>query len=97
MYLQLFACTISAGQFYRKGVVVDEVRKLLLMPNKDPVAVEWKTVWRYIEKNSNLDDEHCWTALNPGLQGKGLIDGNYLDYLVEDVLSSGFQFKASTE
>ena len=38
-------------------------------------------------------EQHCWKAMNPGLQGKGLIDGHYLDYLVEDVLSSGFHFE----
>lgn len=77
---------------------MDEVRKLLFLPNKPPVPVEWKPVWRFMEKSSDdRNGEHCWASQNPGLQGKGLIDGHYLDYLVEDVLTSGFQFKASTQ
>ena len=39
------------------------------------------------------DDQLCWAAMNPGYQGKRLIQGHYLDYLVDDVLSSDFKFK----
>ena len=39
------------------------------------------------------DDRFCWAAMNEGYQGKGLIDGSYLDYLVNDVLSSDFHYK----
>ena len=76
---------------------MDKVRKLLFMPNKSPVPVEWKPVWRFLEKRmaDKETGQHCWVAMNPGNQGKGLIDGHYLDYLVEDVLSSGFQFRSS--
>ena len=86
------------GQFLRKGIVVDEVRKLLLMPNKAPVPVERKPVWKYLEqwdKDAN-NMQYCWAAGNPGLQGEMLIDGHYLDYVVEDLLSFGFLFQAST-
>ena len=48
-----------------------------------------------MEDDEEQSVEHCWAAMNPGLQGKGLIDGHYLDYVVEDVLSSGFYFQAS--
>ena len=73
------------------------MRKLLLMPNKAPVPVEWRPVWKYLEMEDDEEHnvEHCWAAMNPGQQGKGLIDGHYLDYVVEDVLSSGFIFQAS--
>ena len=82
------------GQFFRDGVAVDEVRKLLFMPNKAPVPVEWKPVWKYMDREADeWTSQHCWAAMNPGQQGKGLIDGHYLDYLVEDVLSSDFQFQ----
>ena len=39
------------------------------------------------------DQKLCWQAMNPGYQGKRLIEGSYLDYLVDDVLSSDFKFK----
>lgn len=28
----------------------------------------------------------CWTAINPGYQGEGLIDGPYFDYVVNDIV-----------
>ena len=93
--LLIFSSSFT-GQFYRNGVVVDEVRKLLLIPNKAPVPVQWKSIGKYMERHYD-NGEYCWASMNPGLQGKGLIEGDYLDYLVEDVLSSGFKFKASTE
>ena len=77
---------------------IDEVRKLLVMPNKAPVPVEWRPVWRFMEREKIAEDvQHCWTAQNPGKLGKGLIDGHYLDYVVESVLSSGFQFEPNIE
>ena len=71
------------------------MRKLLVMPNKDPVPVEWKPVWKFMKKEKpDKDVQLCWAAMNPGnLQGRGLIDGHYLDYQVEGVLSSVFQFE----
>ena len=77
------------GQFFRKGVEIDEMRKLLFLPGKAPVPVKWRPMWRFMERHKK-NMQYCWASMNPGNQGKGLIDGHYLDYLVEDVLSSGF-------
>ena len=92
-------CHVYTGQFFRRGVEIDEVRKLLVLPNKHPVPVEWKPVWKFMEKvkPDEGSGQHCWVSMNPGKQGKGLIDGHYLDYQVENVLSSGFQFEPSTK
>ena len=84
----LLSCT--TGQFFRKGVDVDETRKILIMPNKEPVPVMRRPVWSFMERKTP-DDQLCWTAMNPGYQGKGLIDGTYLDYLVDDVMSTDFK------
>ena len=68
------------------------------MPDKPPVPVEWRPVWRFLEREKPDEDvQHCWAAMNPGNQGKGLIDGHYLDYVVENVLSSGFQFEPNVK
>ena len=83
-----------AGQFFRKGVELDEVRKILIMPNKEPVPVMRRPVWSFMEREKvTSDDQLCWTAMNPGYQGERLIDGTYFDYLVNDVLSTDFKFK----
>ena len=86
---------LSTGQFFRKGVEVDEVRKILIMPNKEPVPVMRRPVWSFMEREKSKAEEEqlCWTAMNPGYQGEGLIDGTYYDYLVDDVMTSEFLFK----
>ena len=81
----------SIGQFFHKGVVVDEVRKILIMPNKEPVPVMRRPVWSFMERETP-DDQLCWTAMNPGYQGEGLIDGKHSDYIVESILSPKFTF-----
>ena len=90
---------ISAGQFFRKGVEVDETRKLLYLPTMEPVPVMRSSVWHFMERETpDPDKKFCWQTMNPGYQGKMLIEGSYLDYLVDDVLSSDFKFNPkSTE
>ena len=86
----------STGQFFRKGVEIDKVRKLLYLPNMDPVPVMRSSVWHFMERESPdpRDQKFCWQAMNPGYQGKMLIEGSYLDYLVDDVLTPDFMFDA---
>ena len=78
----------------RKGVRIDEVRKLLYLPNMAPVPVMRSSVWHFMERESpdSRDQKFCWQAMNPGYQGKRLIEGSYLDYLVDDVLTPDFKF-----
>ena len=83
---------ICLGQFFRNGVEVDTVRKILIMPNKEPVPVMRRPVWSFMERET-ADDQLCWTAMNSGYQGEGLIDGTYFDYLVDDVLSTDIKYK----
>ena len=83
--------SLSVGQFFREGVEIDTARKLLLLPKKAPVPVMRKPVWAYMEQNVP-SNQLCWVAMNPGYQGKHLIDGHYLDYVVNDVLSTDFKF-----
>ncbi len=80
------------GQFFRDGVEVDEARRLLEIPNMEPVPVMRKPVWHFMEQETP-EEQLCWVAMNPGYQGKKLIEGHYLDYLVDDVLSCDFIFK----
>jgi len=49
-------------------------------------------VWGFM-KNAAGHGEHCWTAINTGMQGEGLIEGTYHDYLVSGILSGDFKFK----
>ena len=78
----------------RRGVEIDEVRKLLHLPNLEPVPVMRSSVWHFMERESpdTGGQKFCWQAMNPGYQGKMLIEGSYLDYLVDDVLTPDFKF-----
>ena len=76
-----------AGQFFRRGIEIDEGRRLLLIPGMEPVAVMRKPIWHFMEREEK-DRQLCWVAMNPGYQGKKLIQGSYLDYVVEDLLST---------
>ena len=85
-----------AGQFFREMIEIDESRRLLLLgPDMEPVPVTRKPVWSFMERE-RPEDQLCWAAMNPGYQGKRLIQGHYLDYLVDDVLSSDFKFRHAT-
>ena len=83
---------MHVGQFFRPGVEIDEVRKLLLLPDMEPIPVEKRPVWRYMERQVKTN-QVCWTALNYGYQGAGLIVGSYRDYAVGDLLEAGFELK----
>ena len=41
------------------------------------------------------DDQLCWTAMNPGYQGDGLIDGIHSDYIVDDILAPGLTINSN--
>ena len=83
------------GQFFQEGVVIDEVRKMLVLPGREPVPVMRRKVWQFMEREvPDVDESLCWTAMNIGYQGKGLIEGHYLDYMVEDILTPTFAFEA---
>ena len=68
---------------------IDEARRLLQLPNMQPVPVMHKPIWHFMEQETP-DDQLCWVAMNPGYQGKKLIEGSYLDYVVDDLLSMDF-------
>ena len=69
------------------------MRKILILPAKEPVPVMCRPVWSFMEREV-ADDQLCWTAMNPGYQGEGLIEGVHKDYIyVENVLDSRFVFK----
>ena len=82
-------CTI--GQFFRDRVEIDELRRLLLLPDMEPVAVMRKPVWHFMEREEK-EDQFCWVAMNPGYQGKKLIQGHYLDHIVNDLFSEEYKF-----
>jgi hypothetical protein len=43
-----------------------------------------RPMWSFMERETR-DDQLCWTHCH---QGEELIDGTYLDYLIDDVMST---------
>lgn len=80
---------ISPGQFFRQGVEIDDVRKMLILPGMEPVPIVRQQVWNFMERHVQ-SNQFCWTAKNCGHQGEGLIIGHYGDYEVNDVLQADF-------
>ena len=85
--------SILSGQFFHNDVVLDEIRKILIIPGKEPIPIQRKPLWAFMEREMGDSTNFCWVAMNPGYQGEGLIDGHYFDYLVDDVLSTEFKYK----
>ncbi len=78
------------GQFLNGFTELDKTRRILIMPNKEPVPVMQRPVWSFMEREE-IKEQFCWATMNPGYQGKKLIDGSYMDYVVESILSTDFQ------
>ena len=81
---------LCIGQFFRRGIDIDPARKPLILPDMEPVPVMRKPIWHFMERETK-EDTLCWVAMNPGYQGKRLIEGKYTDYIVQDLLSATFK------
>jgi len=75
-----------------KGIEVDTVKEILIRPGFESVPVKSTSTWVY---NDRQTGSPCWLAMNVGHQGEGLIEGNILDYLVDDILTDDYVFKKS--
>ena len=79
---------LFAGQFFRRGVKIDENAKLLYFPGRPPVPVVKQDLWKFMEHDLH-EDSQCWTSVYHSSQGAGLIAGSYEDYIVDDLLAVG--------
>ena len=81
------------GQFFRPGVELDPVRKMLIMVDKEPIPVAKRPIWSFMDRRKGrkrMTYKHCWMSMNAGIQGDGLIDGHYQNYIVPRLLSTDF-------
>ena len=86
--IKLFGLCI--GQFMGQGVMIDEIKSILIRPNFPPIPVV-KSSYRSAEVT-----KQCWKSMNVGNQGQGLIEGTILDYVVPSLTEKNFVFKNST-
>ena len=71
-----------------KGIVMDHMKQILIRPDHPPVPVRLHHIWDYSQSNTDQLPS-CWLVVN---DGEGLIDGNILDYVVDDLLQEKFSF-----
>ena len=82
---------ITAGQFFRSGIEIDVENQMLHLPGKSPVPVKLRPIWKFMAEEIS-EDPVCWTTVKPSNQGEGLIQGEYIDYEVYNLVSTGFKF-----
>ena len=69
------------GQFLTNNVKVDEDYNLLKFGNRKPISVRKGPAWPYLHIN-----EDCWYGTATDNQGTGVIEGNYMDYAVLELI-----------
>ena len=69
------------GQFLTQDVEVDKDYDLLKFGNRKPISVRKDQAWPYLHIN-----EECWYGTATDNQGTGVIEGNYLDYIVQELI-----------
>ena len=73
-----------------KDITIDPVKEILIRPGFDAIPVTKDKKWQY---NKEAVSSECWRVMNVGHQGKKLIEGTILDYIVENVNQRKFTFK----
>ena len=69
----------------KKGIEIDAQKNMLIYPDgRNPVPVIEDFV---------MAGRKCWKAMNYGNQGEGLIQGDILNYVTENILSIPKPFK----
>ena len=67
---------------------MDKIAQVLVIPNRPNVSVAMGDTWPEVYQKGHM----CWKARNPGYQGEGLIQGDYVDYVVDHVFATDFIF-----
>ena len=82
-YLSTYALCLFfyIGQFLTENVEVDEDYNLMKFGNRKPISVRKGPAWPYLHIN-----KECWYGAATDNQGTGVIEGNYLDYVVQDLI-----------
>jgi len=79
----IFYYCINAGQFMGKQIEINTEYNIMKIGDHKPISVVKGPAWHYLGT-----DEECWYGSNTNNQGGGMIEGNYMDYVVEELLPS---------
>ena len=69
------------GQFLTSKIEFDSDYNLLRFNNRKPISVRKGLAWDYLHIN-----EECWYGTTTDNQGTGVIEGNYMDYIVQELI-----------
>ena len=72
---------IFSGQFLTSKIEVDNDYSLLRFNNRKPISVRKGPAWHYLHIN-----EECWYGTDTDNQGTGVIEGDYMDYIVKELI-----------
>ena len=71
------------GQFIGKDIKIDTHYNVMKIGNHKPISVVKGQAWHFLGS-----DEDCWYGKATDNQGSGVIEGNYMDYVVEELIPS---------
>ena len=66
-----------------KQIEIDTEYNMMKIGDHKPISVVKGPAWHYLGT-----DEECWYGSKTNNQGAGMIEGNYMDYVVEELLPS---------
>lgn len=86
MYVQCILTYI--GQFMGTNVTIDEDGGLMKIgDHQAPFSVKKGEIWSYLNMPGS-----CWHPTNSDDQGTGVIEGTYVDYIVDDLFATDFKY-----
>jgi len=74
---------IFQGQFMGKDIKIDSGYNMMKIGDHKPISVVKGPAWLFL----GIDDD-CWYGKSTSNQGDGVIEGNIMDYMVEELLPS---------
>jgi len=73
------------GQFMGKTVEIDPDYNMMKIADHKPISVVKRQAWNFLGT-----DELCYYGRSTDNQASGVIEGSYMDYLVEELLPSAW-------
>ena len=72
--------------------MIDTVNHTLHLPGRSSVPVKLRPLWNFMAREVP-ENPVCWTTIKPSNQGEGLIQGNYMDYEVQNLIPNAVEVK----
>ena len=77
----------STGQFMGTTVQIDQQAGLMKFDDHVPFAIKKGEIWSYLNTPGT-----CWYPTDTDDQGRGILEGVYTDYIVDDLFAINFRY-----